>query len=372
MVQQYLDHSREILSSDLSEFKDNKRTGIGHISLFGYQNRYDLREGFPLLTTKKLPFKAVAHELIWFLRGETNIKYLADNNVHIWDDNAFDYNLENMAKEGAFSSGIVKHSEGWFKAKEEYIQKIKEDSNFANKWGDLGPVYGSQWIHWPKYLPVNVKVEGIEQQLYIKDPNGIDQIATTIKNIQKNPTAKRHLISAWNPDEVSNMALPPCHTMFHINVNEGKMDLQLYQRSCDMFLGVPFNIASYAMLTNILAQQLDLEPRRFVHSFGDVHFYCGAGERKDWYKNHLSKLKYNIKNANYSDVLEWVNDCVPPEEKGKEGQDHVTGILEQLTRTPRQLPKLTIANVPYNKLTIDDFKIEGYDSYPSIKRAMAV
>ena len=358
MVKQYLDHSKEILSSDLSEYKDNKRTGIGHISLFGYQNRYNLTEGFPLLTTKKLPFKAIVHELIWFMQGESNIKYLVDNNVHIWDDNAFQYQLE---KKG-LDKKISKHSDEWFKKKEEYISKIKEDKNFAKENGDLGPVYGTQWRHW-KTIENGNEIE-------------IDQFGKLIENIKKNPTAKRHIISAWNPGEVSKMALPPCHTLFHINANEGKMDLLLYQRSCDMFLGVPFNIASYAMLTQIIAQQTGLEPRRFIHTFGDSHFYCGAGERAKWYKENFQELKGKINEAktseDYSNILNELNNILPQEEKGKEGQDHVTAILEQMTRTPKQLTRLNIANKKFDDLTINDFVLENYDSYPAIRRSMAV
>jgi len=374
MVKQYLDHSKAILSSEFSEYKDNKRTGIGHISLFGYQNRYDLRGGFPLLTTKKIRMESIAHELIWFLRGETNIKYLIDNGVPIWNDNAFDHNLEAMTNAGVFSSAFKKHSPEWFAAKEEYIQRIREDSEFANKWGDLGPVYGSQWVHWPKFT--QIEAEGEKRILYERDQNGINQIAITLDAIRKNPTAKRYVISAWNPNEVGDMALPPCHTLFHIVTNEGNLDLQLYQRSCDMFLGVPFNIASYAMLTTILAQQLDMTPRHFIHTFGDVHFYCGAGERAFWYKNNLGELKRRVGNANiyedYPEILNWVEKGVPPELKGKELQDHVTAILKQLSREPRSLPTLKISDKPYNELTIDDFTLKGYDPHPFIKRAMAV
>jgi len=335
-----------------------------------------------LLTTKKVNFEAIAHELIWFLRGETNIKYLVDNKVPIWNDNAFDYNLEKMVNEGVFSKIFGKRSADWFSAKKEYINKIKEDLEFAKKWGDLGPVYGSEWIHWPKFIPVEVDIGGKEKQFYIKDPKGINQISDTLAALKKNPTAKRHVISAWNPNEILNMALPPCHTLFHINANEGKMDLQLYQRSCDMFLGVPFNLASYSMLTQIIAQQAELEPRRFIHTFGDVHFYCGDGERGIWYKENLKKLKkkiLGIKNSilvnpemGYSEILSWINKNAPPEPVGSEGQDHVTAILKQLTRIPKKLPTLKISNKEYNKLTIDDFTLENYEHDPFIKRAMAV
>ncbi len=351
MVKPYLEHSREILCSARAEFKANQRTGMGTIALFGYQNHYDLREGFPLLTTKKMPFKTIAHELIWFLHGEHNIKYLVDNNVHIWDDNAFQHQLKKQGLEKKFPM----YSEDWFKARAEYIQRIKEDSEFAEEHGDLGPVYGTQWRHWPKYIPLTLETEGKpleiadkSVQLYLRDPDGMDQLGDLIAEMKKNPTRRRGIVSAWNPAEVRDMALPPCHTMFHLNVNEGNMDLQLYQRSCDMFLGVPFNIASYAMLTHIIAQQLDLVPRTFVHSFGDSHFYAGAGKRAQFYKRNFEKFRRCVSDSNspidYQNILGWIDREAPPEEKGKEGQDHVTAILEQLLRTPKKLPRLTIAN----------------------------
>ena len=359
MVKQYLEHSKEILSSDISEFKDSKRTGMGTISLFGYQNRYELKEGLPILTTKKLGWKSIVHELLWFMRGEHNIKYLVDNNVPIWNDNAFQYQLKKQGLE----KKITMYSEEWFKRKEEYVQKIKEDPEFAKENGDLGPIYGTQWRHWKA---VDEKGNVVE----------IDQLNDLIQQIKKNPSARRLIVTAWNPYEVPNMALPPCHTMFHLNANEGQMDLQLYQRSCDMFLGVPFNITSYALLTQIIAQQTGLEARRFVHTFGDVHFYCGAGDRAKWYKKNLPELKDSIKSVNnsqnYLGILDWVERGVPPEEKGKEGQDHVTAILYQLSRTPKFLLKMAIANKRFDELTIDDFNLEGYIADPTIRRAMAV
>ncbi|MDP1695798.1 MAG: thymidylate synthase [archaeon] len=368
MVEQYLKHSRDILTK--GRFKDNPRRGLGRIHLFGYQNRYNLSEGFPLLTTKKLSFKNIAHELMWFLKGDTNIKYLVDNNVHIWDDDAFNYNLKNMAKEGIFRDEFPKFSEGWFGAKAEYVQKIKGDADFAARWGDLGPVYGSQWVHSPKFVPSDSAGE-----TFRKDSNGIDQIARVISGMKKDLTSARHVVSAWNPDEVSRMALPPCHTFFQLNSEGKSLDLQLYQRACDMFLGVPYNIASYSLLTQILAKEIGLKPGEFVHTFGDVHFYSGAGARSKWYKDNLSGLQERInvtEHQDYAGILSWLNGQLPSEDKGREGMDHVTGILEQLQRTPKTLPRLTIADKPYNQLTIDDFVLEGYTPEPTIKRALAV
>ncbi len=374
MVKQYLQHSKDILS--LGKFKFNERRGLGRIYLFGYQNRYDLSEGFPLLTTKKLGFKTIAHELIWFLKGDTNIKYLVDNNVHIWDDDAFNHNLKGMAKEGIFKSEFQKFSEEWYAAKEEYVRRVREDSDFAARWGGLGPVYGSQWMHWPKFEKTKVKLDsGEEKEFYVKDPRGINQIDVILQSLKKDVTSARHMVAAWNPEEVPNMALPPCHSFFHVNSDGEKLDLQLYQRACDMFLGVPFNIASYALLTTILAKEAGLKPGEFIHTFGDVHFYTGANERAKWYKDNLNVFQYSLQAPAFTDyacALNWLNSQLPPESKGREGMDHVTGILEQLQRDPTPLPKVTIADKPYDKLTIDDFILEDYDPHPSIKRTLAV
>lgn len=376
MVRQYLEHSKEILSSMNSKFKFNERRGLGRIYLFGYQNRYDLKEGFPLLTTKKMGFKTIAHELIWFLRGETNIKYLIDNNVHIWDDDSFNYNLSGMVKEGIFSEKFPKYSQEWILARNEYIKKIKQDSGFATKWGDLGPVYGSQWMHWPKYTPTKINLNGEEKTFYLKDEKGIDQIAEVIKGIKKDVLSARHMVSAWNPQEVPDMALPPCHCLYQLNSDGKQLDLMLNQRACDMFLGVPFNIASYSLLTTILANETGLEVGNFVHTFGDVHFYTGSGERGKWYRDNFDKFKLQMgkmkSSEDYLDYLEELNKVLPAEEKGKGGMDHVTGIIEQLAREPRPLPKVRIANKHYRELTIDDFVLEGYDPLPKIERTLAV
>ena len=197
------------------------RTGTGTYSVFGHQMRFDLNQGFPLVTTKKVVFRLIVHELLWFLQGSTNISYLTDHNVHIWDE-------------------------------------------WADENGDLGPVYGSQWRSWPT-----------------PDGGHIDQIANVVASIKQNPDSRRHIVSAWNVAEVDSMALPPCHTMFQFYVAEGKLSCQLYQRSADIFLGVPFNIASYALLTMMIAQVCDLQPGDFVHTFGDAHLYTNHIEQAD-------------------------------------------------------------------------------------------
>ena len=370
MVQQYLDHSRHILTSEFSGVKSGSK-GIPIISLFGYQNEYDLREGFPLVTTKKSFTNAVIYELLWFFAGDTNIKYLEDKGVPIWRGNAFEYNLERMQSEGIFPEGIVKYTEDWDTAMEEYGQRIKEDDEFAERWGEAGPIYGRQWRKW-KHVDEDGKV------------TELDQLGDVIEKMRKNPLGKRHIVSSWNHGDLPEMSLPPCHVLYQMTSNEdGEMDLQLYQRSCDMFLGVPFNFASYSMLIQIIAQEVGLTPRRFIHTFGDAHIYAGEGERGEWYRKNFDKLRDRVREVNdpeeYLGVLEWVNSNAPQErdENGRElhgidSYDHVTAMLEQLSRTPMELPRLEIVKKKLEDLTIDDFKLIGYTHHPAIRRAMAI
>lgn len=246
----------------------NDRTGVGTRSVFGYQMRFNLAEGFPLVTTKKLHIRSIVHELLWFLSGSSNIKYLHDNGVSIWDE-------------------------------------------WADENGDLGPVYGVQWRSWPA-----------------ADGRKIDQITNLVEGIKKNPDSRRHLVVAWNPAEVDKMALPPCHCLFQFYVANDKLSCQLYQRSCDIFLGVPFNIASYSLLTHMIAQQCDLDVGDFVWTGGDCHIY----------KNHFEQVEL------------------------------------QLSRTPRAYPKLVIGRKPASifDYKFEDFVIEGYDPWPHIKAPIAV
>src|SRR6266478_9160907 len=223
-MQQYLEFLRHIRDSGA---RKQDRTGTGTVSVFGYQMRFDLAQGFPLVTTKKLHLKSIVHELLWFLAGDTNIKYLNEHGVRIWDD-------------------------------------------WADERGDLGPVYGHQWRSWPS-----------------PDGGAIDQIAHVVEMIRRNPDSRRLIVTAWNPADVDKMALPPCHCLFQFYVARGKLSCQLYQRSADVFLGAPFNIASYALLTMMMAQVCDLQPSEFIHTFGDVHIY----------NNHLDKARLQLSRA---------------------------------------------------------------------------
>jgi len=228
------------------------RTGTGTFSVFGYQMRFDLAEGFPLITTKKLHLKSILHELIWFLKGDTNIRYLCQNGVRIWDDWPFAKFKDSQEYNGESIS--------------QFAKRISEDSNFSKKWGELGPVYGHQWRSWP-------------------GPDGpIDQIKNVLQELRKNPDSRRHIVSAWNPGYVDQMALPPCHAFFQFYIANGKLSCQLYQRSADIFLGVPFNIASYALLMHMIAHDLKIEVGHFVHTLGDAHIYT----------NHIDQVKLQI------------------------------------------------------------------------------
>lgn len=288
-MKQYLDLCKYILEHGT---KKEDRTGTGTISIFGYQAHYDLNEGFPLLTTKRVHLKSIIHELLWFIKGDTNIKYLVDNDVRIWNDWPYDA----YKKSSEFKGETI----------EEFAAKIKESSKFAKKWGNLGPVYGKQWRNF----------------------DGVDQIQFILDEIKKNPNSRRLILSAWNPKEVKDMALPPCHCLVQFYVSNNKLSCQLYQRSADVFLGVPFNIASYALLTMMIAQVSNLELGEFVHTMGDAHIYL----------NHLEQID------------------------------------RQLKREPRALPKM-ILNKDIKSLydfKYEDFTLVDYNPHKGIKGAVSV
>ena len=296
-MKQYLDLCQRVLREGTEK---HDRTGTGTLSVFGHQMRFNLEEGFPLLTTKKLHLKSIIYELLWFLRGDTNIKYLVDNGVHIWDSDAFRYYNELCVKHGVLpvdldtflaAAGVESPIEGY-------------------RFGDLNHVYGYQWRSWPK-----------------ASGETIDQIQRVIDTLKSNPTSRRMIVSAWNVADVEDMALPPCHAMFQFFVAEGRLSCQLYQRSADCFLGVPFNIASYALLTMMIAKECGLQLGDFVHTLGDAHLYL----------NHLEQAQ------------------------------------EQLQRKPRKLPTMNLN--PDVKSIFDyryeDFTLEGYDPYPAIKAPLS-
>lgn len=246
LAKQYLDFLQYILDNGQDK---SDRTGVGTRSVFGYQMRFDLSEGFPLLTTKKVPFGLIKSELLWFLKGDTNIRYLLENNNHIWDEWAFKRWVESDAYQGPDMTdfGLRADADPEFKkvyqeVKQAFCQRVLKDDDFAKEFGELGNVYGKQWRHWET-----------------REGDSIDQIANIIDQLKHNPDSRRIMLSAWNPEDVPDMALPPCHTMSQFYVQDGKLSCQLYQRSGDAFLGVPFNIASYALLTNLLAREAGLD-----------------------------------------------------------------------------------------------------------------
>lgn len=304
----------------LVDIRDNgsgkdDRTGTGTRSLFGRQMRFDLSQGFPLLTTKKVYLRSIIHELIWLVSGDTNVKYLVDNDVHIWDEWPLrNYVEKNTSDLDGLEVGSKEYKEAIYKHRDEFLEQIKADASFCEKWGDLGPVYGKQWRAW-----------------LAPDGRVIDQLANAIEQIKTNPTSRRIIVNAWNASDIQEMTkagLPPCHTMYQFYVSEGKLSCQLYQRSADVFLGVPFNIASYALLTMMVAQVCDLEVGDFVHTFGDVHIY----------------------------------------------NNHIDQVNEQLSRELRTLPHMMLnPKVKHiDDFTFADFTLEGYDPHPPIKAPIAI
>lgn len=313
-MKQYLDLLQTILEKGHDK---SDRTGVGTRSIFGYQMRFDLNEGFPILTTKKVALGLIKSELLWFLRGDTNIRYLLENNNHIWDEWAFenwvnseDYQGPDMTNFGLRAEKDPEFKAEYLKVKADFCQKILNDEDFAKKYGELGNVYGKQWRDWET-----------------RDGGSIDQIANILEQLKNTPDSRRIILSAWNPEDVPNMALPPCHTLSQFYVNDGKLSCQLYQRSGDVFLGVPFNIASYALLTHLIAREVGLEVGDFVHTFGDVHIY----------NNHFDQVK------------------------------------EQLSRQPGQLPQLEIkSDKSMFDLEKDDIVLNNYHPQSPIKAPVAV
>ncbi len=306
------------------------RTGTGTRSVFGYQMRFDLSRGFPLLTTKKVFLRGIIHELLWFLAGSSNIKYLVDNDVHIWD--AWPYKYYRMETEKKGETPLEQT---------DFIAKVKEDAEFARVWGELGPVYGVQWRHWktgnntprPSATPLERGIEAPSDASILNPSSGgeIDQITQLVELLKNDPNSRRLIVSAWNVADIESMTksgLPPCHCLFQFYVANGKLSCQLYQRSADIFLGVPFNIASYSLLTMMIAQVTGLGVGDFVHTFGDAHIY----------NNHFDQVN------------------------------------EQLSREIRGLPTMKI-NPEVKDIfgfTFEDFTLEGYDPHPTIKAPIAV
>ncbi|MDX2464307.1 MAG: thymidylate synthase [Porticoccus sp.] len=301
-MKQYLDLMRYIRDTGV---RKEDRTGTGTLSIFGHQMRFDLSEGFPLVTTKKVHLKSIIHELLWFIQGDTNIRYLVQNGVNIWNDWPFQSYLRETGQDQDFPM----YTPEWREQMKLFVGRVKTDESFAAQYGELGPVYGHQWRNF----------------------EGVDQLSQLVTDIQNNPDSRRLIVSAWNPKDIPVMAksgLPPCHTLFQFYVSEGRLSCQLYQRSADVLLGVPFNIASYALLTLMIAQVSGLEPGDFVHTFGDAHLYS----------NHLEQVE------------------------------------EQLSREPHALPVMAInpSVTDLFSFQYDDFELKGYEPHPPISAPVAV
>lgn len=314
-MEQYLNLCEHILHNGTVK---EDRTGTGTLSVFGHQMRFDLAQGFPLMTTKKTAFRLIVSELLWFIKGDTNVKSLIEENNHIWDEWAFAKWVNSSAYKGPDMENFGRRANvdaDFAKVYKEQMnifqEKIVNDSDFAETFGDLGPVYGKQWRSWAK-----------------TDGGKVDQLQNVIDSIRQNPDSRRHIVTAWNPEFIEDMALPPCHIMFQFYVADGKLSCQLYQRSADVFLGMPFNIASYALLTHLIARECSLDVGDFVYTTGDTHLYS----------NHLDQVK------------------------------------EQLTRTPKMLPVLRIDAEEKSIFDLEttDITIEGYDPHPRIKAPVAV
>lgn len=364
-MKQYLDLLKRVL-----EFGDpqyNSRTGQLMILLPGDQCIYDLREGFPQCTTKpSVPIRWVAEEMFWMMRGERNAKTLYSTGVDIWNKNAFQHYLKrnNLEKE------IPKNTESWNKKFESYQNRMANDPNFREEDADLGPIYGWQWRHWRKPIFVPGHSEGIE---WVSDEwvmEEVDQIKDVLDGLKKDPGSRYHLFTGWNPSEIKDMALGPCHMVAHMTVTrDSDLDVHLFQRSCDVYLGVPFNIAQYSLLNHLFAQETGLTPRKFVHTLSNVHIYCGVPPRSNFLLENLNELQKKVSEVknkeDYLEIRKWYLSSAPLEGPGNERKDHIPFVLEQLSKSPRELPKIEIAKMPFFDLITrpakEVVKLHGYN-----------
>jgi thymidylate synthase len=395
---QYTDLLQDILDNGTTK---GDRTGTGTISVFGRQIRHKMSEGFPLLTTKKMPFKTIVTELLWFLRGSTNIKYLVDNNCHIWDGDAYKSYVKKQTTEDVGSMN-------WF------IEQIKTDDKFAKQWGDLGPIYGKQWRNLnPTKSRQRFYDKPIPYDRNVDNKDGIDQIANLINDLKTNPDSRRLMVNAWNVGELDSMVLPPCHYGFQVYTRELSLDerfkiayknlelrkkleaesamlhypsghnkvmddaniptraisLMWNQRSCDFFLGIPFNVASYGLLLEIIAKEVNMIPDELIGNLGDVHLYS----------NHIEQAKEQIgRELSYGEKVEYARSLYGEEEWWNINDKRVIEILQsnKRTREPFPLPTLKINRCPITGISIDylsisQFEVENYQSHQTIKAPLS-
>jgi thymidylate synthase len=407
---QYINLLQDILDNGYTK---SDRTGTGTLSVFGRQIRHNMSEGFPLLTTKKMAWKQIVTELLWFLRGDTNIKYLVDNNCHIWDGDAY----KNYLRKVILDKDIVRYLKSYsidtkgvptieFYPKDEYIERIKNDDQFAKKWGELGPVYGKQWRKWKRYR----KVEDTEHKETLHIIDYVDQIANLINDLKTNPDSRRLMVNAWNVGELDQMVLPPCHTDFQFYTRELSLEERLSlwdkrfgfaneeqqnqfnpdvhldthgipkraislmwnQRSVDTFLGLPFNIASYGLLLEIIAKEVNMVPDELIGNLGDTHLYL----------NHIEQAKEQIgRDYTQEEIQEHLQQS-GMDALTEEARMEYVSKLPKRTREPFKLPKLIIndefwnhehqtINGWINGMEIGDFTLDGYQSHPTIKAPLS-
>ncbi|MEK6841723.1 MAG: thymidylate synthase [Nanoarchaeota archaeon] len=354
-MEQYHSLLKEILGRGDVMFEPRTEEFI--LGLGGWQSIYDLRDGFPLMTTKNVPPRLPFEELFWKLRGERNVKSLVDRNVHIWTANAFDRHL----KKNGLRDKFPKHSSQWNEKFKEYSETILNHPHPTPIAGDLGPVYGYQWRHWKNS-------EGKE----------IDQLENLLNNINEKPGSRYHLLSAWNVGDLPEMALGPCPMIHQFSVFGNNLDLSMYQRSCDVFLGVPFNIAQDSLFLAMMAKHAGSTPRKFIHSYGNVHSYLGVSPRSDFWmdsknvKDFQYRFRHSERGLDYLSLRAWYLNEAPPEREGSERKDHIPFILEQLSKSPRpKLPSIELKDVPFREAvemnamdyaTIKDYNPEKWDS----------
>lgn len=374
-MQQYHDLLKEILGSGNVQYEPRTEEYILGIS--GRQSTYDLTEGFPLITSKNVPIRLLTEELFWKLRGERNIKSLFDNNIHIWDANAFDRYL----KTNKLKEKFPKHSLEWNAEFVRYKERLSSDADFAKEAGDLGPVYGYQWRHWKKPVLVqahSINSEWVPEHYEIEE---VDQLKNLLKNIQDKPGARYHILNAWNPGDLPDMAIGPCPFWHQFTVYGDKLDLTAVQRSCDVFLGVPFNIAQDAILTHLVANETGLQPRKFHHVTVNTHAYLGVPPRSNFWTNPENVEEFQgifneiNKLDDYMGLRSWYLQKAPEESPGNERKDHIPFILEQLSKSYKDLPTISIRPAPLLELIeekanemvfVNDYNPELWDSKANV------
>lgn len=341
-----------VLSSSESNFRPAARTSSSTVGTFGERMVFDVGEYFPMISTKPLAKKSMTVEMLMFMRGDADLKYLVDNKVPIWNGNGFDFYRKGL-EEGHPLKSLKKDTPEFNKAQAEFIQRIRDDPKFSEDNDFLGRIYGVQWTDWKT-----------------KDGRSINQLGNSLDSLVNNPYSRYHIVTAWNPGEMSEMSLPPCpmlNQFYHRIDEEGiaRLDMTMYQRSCDSLLGVPFNIAGEALKMTIVAALTGKKPGRLIHNLGDAHVYCGVAERSDWYSENFTSIKKEIAKASspadLREIKEYILANAPAEPVGSEGSDHVPFVLEQLTNQENYpMPKVILENKPIDELTFADITYVNY------------